>query len=441
MSDLLDRPLHVCAGCGALSEDVERALAYRDSMIEQLGEDVANLERELRGKRARIKQLERNQDQQRMNEPVYDAAMEVLEHWKAVLSPKARELGGKRLDSVIARLKAGYTQTELMRCADGYALKPYVVDGRRTHDGPKDAWQADAELIYRDAKRVDNGLRIMDRADDLRQVLGHVEEDPGPSAGGAGVGELSPIGRAALKMAGHGFAVFPVEARGKRPVTPNGLKDAKRDPAAIAACWTKHPHLNVAVATGAASGIVVLDVDGEEGWDSLLALQEEHQDLPDTLSVKTPGGGHHFYFQHPGVEVRNTAGFPREFLDVRGDGGYVVAPPSVGSGGRKYEVDEELPIASMPSWLLELLTGYQRKVDSTLAGGFDLAKFVSDGASAGQRNQRMTQGVGKLFSYGMNAAEVFAFARLANQTLKPPLSDKELGNIVKSIARKEARKP
>lgn len=437
MSDV--HAYQVCGACGVVNEDAAARIAELEEQLEIVREDRGNLERELRGKRAQIKRLKAEGDADLLKDPFYLKAEEVLTHWQRVCAPTAREpLSRPRLENCIARLKGKYSVDDLKLSCDGYALKPYVVNGKRSHEGPRDDWHADAELIFRSARHVDQGIRIAERADDLRQVLAAQPENEQNAV--TPEGPISAIGQAALRLAAFGFYVFPVKERGKEPVTPNGLKDAKRDEGAIRACWAKHPNLNVAVRTGRESGIVVLDVDGDEGWDSLHRLEDENEELPTTASIRTPSGGQHFYFLHPGVEVRNTAGFPAERLDIRGDGGYVLAPPSVGASGRCYELDEEAAIAPMPQWLLDLILNYQRRVDASLQGTTDWPAFLANAPSAGERNTRMTSYVGHLFGHGMDSREVLATARLLNAQVRPPLTDKELASVVKSIARAEQRR-
>lgn len=152
--------LHVCGECGCLLPKVQTALAVRDERIETLLEDVENAERELRAKRAQIKALKRQQDQRAKSDPKYEDAMEVLEHWRMMCAPNSRELGGKRLENVLARLNNGYGVAELKLAANGYAARPYVVNGKRVSDGHKENWYADAELVFRDAQKVDAGIRM-----------------------------------------------------------------------------------------------------------------------------------------------------------------------------------------------------------------------------------------------------------------------------------------
>src|SRR5271156_3703645 len=105
--------------------------------------------------------------------------------------------------------------------------------------------------------------------------------------------ETDPMLRAALAYAAHfGFAVFPCRPRGKTPLTDHGYKDASKDPAQIQKWWDRCPDANVAIATGAISRIVVLDIDPRHGGDDTLeALQTRYCRLPETPMVLTGGGG------------------------------------------------------------------------------------------------------------------------------------------------------
>lgn len=151
----------------------------------------------------------------------------------------------------------------------------------------------------------------------------------------------------ALAYAAKGWHVFPCfepgaadpslcacgrdcgKNKAKHPRTKNGLLDATTDADKIRAWWEKWPRANVAVRTGKESGIIVLDVDGELGRQSIKGLN-----LPVTATVLT-GRGFHYYFKHPGGHVTTKTGlFPG--VDIRGDGGYVLAPPSRHISGKKY---------------------------------------------------------------------------------------------------------
>jgi hypothetical protein len=139
----------------------------------------------------------------------------------------------------------------------------------------------------------------------------------------------------ALALAARGFHIFPCRPRDKRPATANGLKDATTDPDIIRAWWRQQPDNNIAIATGPASGVFVVDVDGLDAEATLRRLEAEHGALPPTVEVIT-ARGRHIYFKWPQEPVRNSAGKIGPHIDVRGDGGYVLSPPSIHPSGRPY---------------------------------------------------------------------------------------------------------
>ena len=141
----------------------------------------------------------------------------------------------------------------------------------------------------------------------------------------------------ALAYTRRGWRVFPCAPRGKVPLTAHGLKDASTDEKQLTDWWDRWPSANIGVATGAESGFFVLDVDGKDGNESLATLEREHGPLPTTVEAKTGGGGRHLLFKHPGQAVKNSAGRLGPGLDVRGDGGYIVAPSSIHPTGKSYE--------------------------------------------------------------------------------------------------------
>ena len=136
---------------------------------------------------------------------------------------------------------------------------------------------------------------------------------------------------AARSLAAAGVPVFPCVVEGKRPLTRRGVLDASSDPEQVAAWWSRTPNANIGIPTGAPSGVVVVDVDVHGAHNGRAAYQRATEaGLVDGagLLVRTPTGGAHVYFPAtPGKEQRSwqaaTAGG-----DFRGDGGYIIAPPS-----------------------------------------------------------------------------------------------------------------
>lgn len=171
---------------------------------------------------------------------------------------------------------------------------------------------------------------------------------------------------AALSYAARGWDVFPChtptpdggcsckepdcDSQGKHPRI--GWKaGATTNEKTIRSWWKQWPDANIGIATGARSGLVVLDIDGDEGKQSL-----EQKGGTETGPQVTTGRGGHRYLQHPGFAVKNF--IKRDGLDLRGDGGYVVAPPSLHLSGDRYMWSpdtETLPVPPVPGWLLEMI--------------------------------------------------------------------------------------
>jgi Bifunctional DNA primase/polymerase, N-terminal len=146
---------------------------------------------------------------------------------------------------------------------------------------------------------------------------------------------------AALFYASLGWLVFPCQPKGKKPLTSHGLRDATTDPENIKRWWGRWPNANIAIKTGKESGLFVIDIDvadGKMGADSLAELVQKHGPLPETLEALTGTGGQHIYFRYPeDVGIKNSASRVAPDIDVRGEGGYVIAPPSIHPGGGVYK--------------------------------------------------------------------------------------------------------
>lgn len=163
---------------------------------------------------------------------------------------------------------------------------------------------------------------------------------------------------AAISYAKAGWFIFPLLAREKMPAISRkdggkGLHQATNDVDRIEKWWTKHPDHNIGLSVGA-SGLYVIDVDGERGENALKDLLEQHGPLPDTLCQIT-GKGFHYFFKHPeDLELGNTASKLAPGIDTRGYGGYVVLPPSIHPDGGVYAwKDQDIVPAQLPEWISE----------------------------------------------------------------------------------------
>jgi len=155
-----------------------------------------------------------------------------------------------------------------------------------------------------------------------------------------------PAGLAEAAIA-LGLPVFPCKAD-KSPLTPRGFKDASADPAVIRRMFSVPGAKLIGAPTGAASGVVVVDIDIKDGARGMEWLNANSERLPFTRTHKTRSGGLHLLFLAPvGVHLRNSASRVAPGVDVRGEGGYIIVPPSDG-----YQVADPCDPADMPDWLI-----------------------------------------------------------------------------------------
>lgn len=185
------------------------------------------------------------------------------------------------------------------------------------------------------------------------------------------------MGAAALRYAEHGWPVVPLHtptavdvcscphgpdcgSPGKHPRTRTGLAEATTDLEVVDGWWRRWPDANIGVATGEVSGLVALDVDLPHGPRSLERLEQTVGPVPATCTQRTGSGGSQLLFAHPGGQVRNRVAV-RPGLDVRGDGGYIVVPPSLHASGDRYVWTLAEPVRPIPGPLLEMLTRADRR--------------------------------------------------------------------------------
>jgi hypothetical protein len=234
----------------------------------------------------------------------------------------------------------------------------------------------------------------------------------------------------ALAYAERGLHVFPCKEKGKRPLTSNGFKAATTNREQIELWWAARPDANIAIATGTISGIVVLDIDGKNNGDeSMKALEAIHGGLPNTPEVLT-GGGRHVWFAHPGYTVHTNAGTLGEGLDLRGDGGYVIVPPSIHENGRTYEWevvhDLETPLAPLPAWLVTYHTTKRIAPDEPI--------------KEGSRNTTLFRMACAMHKQGMNASAIHEALSITNKKqCQPPVPELDIKRIVGSATRYQGR--
>jgi len=239
---------------------------------------------------------------------------------------------------------------------------------------------------------------------------------------------MSKMLAAALAYAQLGWRVFPVKARSKQPLIQEWQKRATTDEATIRQWWSKWPDANIGMAAGPESGVLVLDQDGEEGQQSLAGLEK-----PPTPTQRTGGGGLQWFYAWDerlnGLPTTKVGLLPG--VDTRGTGGFTILPPSLHPSGKRYAWADSLnprdvPLAPPPTWLIQKLT--DRPAPSVR---------VEAGAPIpeGQRNSTLASIAGAMRRRGLTAEEIEAALLVVNRRCVPPLDEREVSRIARSVAR------
>ena len=246
-----------------------------------------------------------------------------------------------------------------------------------------------------------------------------------------------------LKLRSEGLSVIPVHApgmfgplgiapdqSGKSPLVPwKEFQDRVATEAELCSWWEKWPMANVGVVTGQVSGLFVVDVDGPDGIASLQGYE-----LPETKRSAT-GRGTHFWFKHPGSTVPNLVKV-LPGVDIRGDGGLVVAPPSIHWTGARYAWanNDGTPLAEPPSWVRDLL-------QNATASGSPLSSNESQTVVTGHRNDYLYRVARSLHSKGLSPVAIRVALLAENlERCSPPLLNPEVETIA-TKATSQAHQP
>lgn len=225
----------------------------------------------------------------------------------------------------------------------------------------------------------------------------------------------------ALALRNKGLSVIPVGADKKPLISWLEFQSRIATGVEVEGWWEKYPEAQLGIVTGKISGITVVDVEAEGDWNFL---------PQDTLISKTGGGGRHYFFKYE-EGVKNSTRI-RDFVDIRGEGGYVIAPPSVSSKG-DYKWINTSPTIPFPKELFEIKS-------NTLQGNYKKYDTEYNGFSEGQRNDEMARYIGHLLAkIHPTEQETIAWqlVKSANQKNTPPLDEYELRSVFESIASAE----
>jgi putative DNA primase/helicase len=246
---------------------------------------------------------------------------------------------------------------------------------------------------------------------------------------------------ATVRYAEMGWPVFPCHPTGHQPLVNKGFYAATTNVDTIRGWWSRWPDAAIALRTGEQAGAFVVDIDPRHGGDILLEeLEAEHGRLPHTVECQTGGGGRHIYLKWPDQQVKCSTGQIKSGIDIKGDGGYVILPPSDHKSGNTYNwlfehEPGECAVADAPGWLLERIDAGTGAESKHLR-----AASVTEGdvIPEGHRNNTLLRLGGYLRHVGMDAAEIKAALLARNEfRCRPPLDVKEVERIAESVSRYE----
>ncbi|KKL85475.1 hypothetical protein LCGC14_1954310, partial [marine sediment metagenome] len=249
---------------------------------------------------------------------------------------------------------------------------------------------------------------------------------------------MSSLLEAALAYLDRGWSVIPCVPRGKKPLIEWGGDDNRLPTRKqVRSWWEKWPNANIAIVTGAISGIVVADVDVDRGAKP----EDVAGRTPTGFVVQTGGGGWHFYYAYPpGLDrIPNKVG--SDGIDIRADGGYVIAPPSIHASGELYSSVKEGDLALCPSWI----TSPVKPDDDSGSSEPGWISRLLKGIDRGGRNDACAKlagyYAGKRIPKDITLEMMFQW----NKNNKPPLPRHEISTTVNSVfktdSNRRARKP
>lgn len=244
-----------------------------------------------------------------------------------------------------------------------------------------------------------------------------------------------------------GWKVFPANPENKTPLIKDWKNIASNKETVINRLFAPFPNAMVAVPTGPVNGITVIDFDIRDSYNGVSNFIQEGYMIPKTAGAKTPSGGFHLYFDSGDQSIPNSVSKLAIGVDVRGDGGYVIAPPSQSiKGTYKWEtdwIDRKRSLAKIPLAINSLMLNEKSSFKQNLRSKFhkisSVAEEIDNPISEGSRNNELTRRCGYLFRK-YSSDKVLEIMRHINQRCcNPPIEDRELYRIVCSIGKREGR--
>jgi hypothetical protein len=270
------------------------------------------------------------------------------------------------------------------------------------------------------------------------------------------------IPMALREMAEHGLHLFPCHAApqgrcdcgaencpspGKHPWLKHWQTVATTDLEQLARWLLRYPRCNWGIATGAISGVCVLDIDPRNGGDETLAAREAvYGPLPLSWECRTGGGGRHVFFRLPGAdEVKSKNDALGKGLDFKAAGGLVIAAFSIHANGRPYAWDvdhhpDELALADIPPWILTALERHTPTGKRAVTAD-QWRERVEGEIFPGTRTQRITEVCGLLLRKNLEPHLILALLLGWNsRSFKPPLDEAKVTETVAGLMRREAKR-
>lgn len=245
---------------------------------------------------------------------------------------------------------------------------------------------------------------------------------------------MSRIKEAALRYLDMGFNVMPINPVNKRPyIEWLALQEVRVEPAEVDSWWLEWPKANVGIITGSISNLLVFDLDSKDAESYV-----KRRGFPTTPIART-GKGIHIYLQYPPVLVGNQSD-QKLGIDIRGEGGYVIAPPSFHVEFKKeYKWTDWHPwntdIALMNQWMCDYCTTRQNGEQREKGWHMEILEGVTDGG----RNNAAASLAGRFFNKDLSVPEITEILLMWNERNDPPLPESEIVRTVSSMGARHRR--